>query len=200
MLWCPIYDWPFENFIMFLSKSMQFFTRISSWRQYFTTVRNVYKSSFSIHTAVVYLKKQVQAYEECKLEINDNFLYIVLQSDFSQGITFKGQDTSMSTDKYTTRITIFTCVRWYQDSKFCEMIVSDDCGHSKDSIIGFLDRLLIWLPNEIKMIDFWSDSPANQFKNIFAAVMFKQERYFNLVKLFHFEPWDGTCWWCWSCH
>ena len=29
------------------------------------------------------------------------------------------------------------------------------------------------MPNEIKMIDFWSDGPANQFKNRFARVMVK---------------------------
>lgn len=43
------------------------------------------------------------------------------------------------------------------------MIVSNDFGRSKDSIISFLDRLLTYLPNEIKMIDYWSTSPANQF-------------------------------------
>ena len=33
--------------------------------------------------------------------------------------------------------------------------------------------LLSYLPNEIKMIDFWSDGPASQFKNRFAGVMIK---------------------------
>ena len=65
-------------------------------------------------------------------------------------MTCEWQDAPMSTHWHKTQITIFTCVCWYQDGKFCKVIVSDDRGHNKDSIIVFLDTLLSYLPNENK--------------------------------------------------
>ena len=51
------------------------------------------------------------------------------------------------------------------------MVVSDDRGHNKESIVPFIDRLLDGLPQSIHHIDLWSDGPSGQFKNRFIAAL-----------------------------
>ena len=94
-----------------------------------------------------------------------------MQFDFSQNMSCEWQDAPMSTHWHKTQITIFTCVCWFQGSKFCKVVVSDDRGHNKESIIVFLDTLLQFIPEHVKFVDFWSDGPSSQFKNRFAASM-----------------------------
>lgn len=114
-------------------------------------------------------RKQSQSYEACKEKLKDNPEYATMQFDFSQNMVCEWQDAPQSTHWYKTQLTIFTSVMWHLDEKKCQVIVSDDKGHNKESIIVFLDTLMRNMPKHVKSIDFWSDGPSSQFKNKFAV-------------------------------
>ena len=138
-------------------------------------------------------RNQAKAYEDCKAKLKDDPSYAIVQFDFSQNMTCEWQDAPMSTHWHKTQITIFTCVGWHQDQKLCKVIVSDDRGHNKESIIVFLDTLMEGLPKDVKIIDFWSDGPTSQFKNRFAAeiIRYLQEKYGVKIRWNYFATSHG---------
>ena len=119
--------------------------------------------------------KRVQnaSYDKCKDMLKDDPTYAVMQFDFSENMTCEWQDAPQSTHWHKSQITIFTSVTWHLSASSSKVVISDDRGHNKDSIIVFLDTLLNSLPSSVKNIVFWSDGPSSQFKNKFTGVMLK---------------------------
>lgn len=118
-------------------------------------------------------RMQAKSYEDCKAKLNDNPSYAIIQFDFSQNMTCQWQDAAMSTHWHKTQITIFTCVCCPLNQKLCQVIILDERGHNKESVIVFLETLMNNLPKEVKVVDFWSDRPSSQFKNRVAGSMLK---------------------------
>ena len=91
---------------------------------------------------IIIKRTQHESYEKCKAKLKDEPNYAMMQFDFAENFACEWQDAPQSTHWYKQQITIFTCVTWHSKEYKSSVIVSDDRGHNKDSIIVFIDRLL----------------------------------------------------------
>ena len=112
---------------------------------------------------------QSNSYEKCKTALADSPKKAMLQVDFAENMSCEWQDAIQSSYWNKMQITIFTSVLWYRSETISRVVVSDDRGHNKESIVPFIDTLLDGLPQSIHHIDLWSDGPSGQFKNRFIA-------------------------------
>lgn len=52
-------------------------------------------------------------------------------------------------------------------------MVSENTDHSKDTIVAYLYKIFLQIPEAIEIVRIWSGGPTNQFKNKFMAAVIK---------------------------
>ena len=102
---------------------------------------------------------------------------IILQTDFAENYALKHQREIMSAHWANSSVTIYTGMVYVRDAPEEPLwhqsfaIVSDDPNHDKRAVYAFNQQILAdvqeTLPWNIEHVHYWSDGPANQFKNCF---------------------------------
>ena len=85
---------------------------------------------------------------------------VVLQVDYAESFPTLWQDEVQSAHWNKYQVTVFTSA----------VAVSDNLGHTKDSVIVFIDKLISeCIDSSVKVSQLWSNGPSTQFKNHFIA-------------------------------
>ena len=115
-------------------------------------------------------QKQSKTYEDHKNMLMDNHDIAVLQVDYAESFPTLWQDEVQSAHWNKYQVTVFTSVVGCQDTSKSAVAVSDNLGHTKDSVIVFIDKLISELiDSSVKVSQLWSNGPSSQFKNRFIA-------------------------------
>uniref|UniRef100_A0A1I8I8W6 CxC1 domain-containing protein n=3 Tax=Macrostomum lignano TaxID=282301 RepID=A0A1I8I8W6_9PLAT len=129
--------------------------------------------------------KQVQAsfFRNQKDALADGEL--LLHFDFSENYTCSQQDMAQSAYWNQAQVTLFTVAAYWPGGSKMMAIVSDHLHHSKEAISTFLRHLMqkFCESRQPKVVHFWSDGPASQFKNRFMMKLQHDEARFSLARL-----------------
>jgi len=68
----------------------------------------------------------------------------VIQIDFSENYTCESQDEIQTAHWHQKQISLFTVAMWYGGSIHSEVIASDNITHTKDTVVAYIDKLLIF--------------------------------------------------------
>ena len=99
---------------------------------------------------------------ERALKLNSEHAVIVC--DFAENFKCLQQNSTQSAHYGQTPVTLFTVAVYHR--KLLPLTIASNCEkHTKDSIFAYLDKLLQFLPDTVKIVDFWSDNATSQFKN-----------------------------------
>ena len=123
----------------------------------------------------VFIKHQ-QAKTFQHLKENMAYGHVVVQMDFSENYTCVHQDEIQSAHWHQQQVSLFTVATWIntEDSANCKcestVITSNNLSHDKYAVAVFVDVFLkhcVKIHPEIKKVNFFTDGPSSQFKNIY---------------------------------
>ena len=97
---------------------------------------------------------------------------VLVQMDFAEDYKCQSQDEIQSAYWNTTQVTINPAVVYYKDDDNLKhkrfVFVSDEPGHNASTVYAILKKLIpeikIIIP-DLKMVHYWTDSPASQYRN-----------------------------------
>lgn len=122
---------------------------------------------FRIH---VYVKRvQSDIFIKAKRSVQTD--EAILQIDFAENYAVIAQDEIQSAHWSHKQVSVFTACAWLAGDKRCSFaIVSDILRHDKHAVFACLKKIIMLLKDqvpELKLIKFFSDGAASQFKNRF---------------------------------
>lgn len=95
----------------------------------------------------------------------------LLQIDFAENFVCEGQDEVQSAHWNQRQLSLFTTGLYHNEVFRAKVFVSNNLTHGKETIVPFLHKLLISIPESVKIVKIWSDGPSSQFKNKFIGAM-----------------------------
>ena len=106
---------------------------------------------------------QSTAYNQLKEKVQGDSTIGMFQMDFAENYNTLWQDEIQSAPWKKKQITLLTSCFWNgADTQSC-VIVSDELSHTKNSVITFLDSLILRFINPaIKMLHIWTDGPSSR--------------------------------------
>lgn len=125
--------------------------------------------------------------------LNQEFsLEAVLQIDFAENFVCVNQNEVQTAHWNQRQLTLFTSALYYNDKIQSKVYVSNNNNHDKTTIVPYIYKLLMDLPDEVVILKVWSDGPTSQFKNKYIAAMipeFEEIRLENCLELFCNRSW-----------
>ena len=122
--------------------------------------------------------------KEVSMSVNSEIA--VIQVDWAENARCFYQNEPQATHFGQNQVSIMTLTVWNIELKTFA-IVSDSTDHTKSSVIPYIDKILHFIPDQVKEVHMFSDNATSQFKNkSIIAAMAVFEKHFHKKFFWHF--------------